>query len=443
MSVFVLDKNRVPLDPCSSARARKLLDSGKASVLRRFPFAIILKDRGAMESVIHEHRVKIDPGSKVTGMAVIQEETAKVVFAAEIEHRGRRIRAALKSRSAIRRGRRSRKTRYRQPRFDNRTRPKGWLPPSLESRISNVLTWVARLSHLCPVTAISQELVRFDMQAMENPEISGIEYQQGNLLGYEVREYLLEKWCRKCAYCDKEGVPLQIDHIQSRSRGGSDRVANLTLACEACNQRKGNQPVEDFLAKLPDRLAKIKRQAKASLKDAAAVNATRWSLFHRLSATGLPVECGTGGRTKFNRVSRGLPKAHWIDAACVGVSTLETLRLDGIRPLQIKACGYGSRQMCATNKFGFPKQHKLRVKRHLGFQTGDIVKAIVPSGKYQGTHSGRVVIRFKGCFQIGRIPVHPRYVTLVHQHDGYSYVECDQTYCDGTCEAAATLEATS
>src|SRR5205814_7612512 len=143
-----------------------------------------------------------------------------------------------------------------------------WLPPSLESRVCNVITWTKRLTHFCPIAAISQELVKFDLQKMENPEISGVEYQQGELAGYEVREYLLEKWGRKCAYCGKENVPLQIEHIHPRAKGGSDRVSNLCLACEPCNTKKGTQDINKFLAKKPELLNKILAQAKAPLKDA-------------------------------------------------------------------------------------------------------------------------------------------------------------------------------
>ena len=100
------------------------------------------------------------------------------------------------------------------------------------------------------------------MQKMQNPEISGAEYQQGTLVGYEIRNYLLEKWNRKCAYCGKGEVPLEIEHIQPRSRGGSNRISNLTLACHSCNQEKGSQSVEDFV-KDPKVLAKLKAQAKA------------------------------------------------------------------------------------------------------------------------------------------------------------------------------------
>ena len=83
------------------------------------------------------------------------------------------------------------------------------------------------------------ELVRFDLQKMMNPEISGVEYQQGELAGYEVKEYLLEKWHRRCTYCEKEGVPLQVEHIAAKANGGTNRVSNLCLACEPCNQKKG------------------------------------------------------------------------------------------------------------------------------------------------------------------------------------------------------------
>src|SRR5262249_28351492 len=153
-------------------------------------------------------------------------------WVAELTHRSQQVKVRLDQRRRCRHSRRERKTRYRPPRFANRRRPDGWLPPSLESRLTNVLTWVARLRRYAPVGAISQELVRFDTHLLQQPEISGVAYQQGELAGYEVREYLLEKWQRQCAYCGATGVPLQIEHIVPSSRGGTDRVSNLTLACK-------------------------------------------------------------------------------------------------------------------------------------------------------------------------------------------------------------------
>ena len=413
--VLVLSSDKKPLDPCTPARARILLSGGKAAVFRHYPFTIILKGRTEAESTTSIYRVKIDPGSKTTGMAVVNETTAEVVWAAELTHRGQQIRDALLSRRQLRRGRRNRKTRYRKARFLNRTKPKGWLAPSLMSRVYNITTWVSRLSRFIPVTALSMELVRFDTQLMQNPEISGVEYQQGELQGYEVREYLLEKWGRKCAYCGKQNVPLEIEHIVPKARGGSNRVSNLTLACEPCNTAKGTQTAAEFGH------PEIQAKARQPLKDVAAVNATRWALYRRLQATGFPVEVGTGGRTKYNRTRLGLPKAHWLDAACVGASTPDNLKADGVKPLQIKATGYGNRQVCQTDKYGFPKVHRMRAGSFLGFKTGDMVKATIPNGKYVGTHVGRVAIRFRPSFRLNGFDVHPKHLTALHRKDGYAY----------------------
>ena len=188
-----------------------------------------------------------------------------------------------------------------------------------------------------------------------------------------------------------------------------------------CNRRKGNRPVEVFLKKNPDRLAKVLRDAQRPLKAAAAVNATRWELYRRLQATGLPVECGSGGRTKCNRSRRGLPKTHWLDAACVGASTPEHLGVAGVRPLLVQACGHGKRNRCWTDKHGFPIRHAPRKKVEKGFRTGDIVRAVLPSGKFQGTHAGRVAIRFGQNFQLGKVSVHPRHCRAIHRADGYAY----------------------
>jgi 5-methylcytosine-specific restriction endonuclease McrA len=298
----------------------------------------------------------------------------------------------------LRRSRRNRKTRYRQARFLNRTRSKGWLAPSLQHRVKTTLTWVRKLLRFVPIGVIVQELVRFDLQQLENPEISGIEYQQGELTGYEVREYLLNKWDRRCAYCGAENVPLQIEHITPRAKGGTNRVSNLCLACESCNIKKGTKNIEEFLKKKPDVLKKVLAQAKRPLKDATAVNSTRWSLFNRLKDTGLEVTTGSGGLTKFNRVRLQLPKTHYFDAACVG-DTPELFVLAN-QPLLIKATGHGSRQMCRTDKFGFPSRYVPQFKFVKGFQTGDIVKAVVTSGKKIGTYTGRVAVRSTGSFNI-------------------------------------------
>lgn len=441
MRVFVLDKNKKPLDPCTPRRARILLDSGRAAVFRRYPFTIILKDRVKEESVIHEHQLKLDPGAKTTGIAILQGD--KVIWAAELTHRGFQIRDELTTRRSVRRSRRNRKTRYRHCKcpalkkgkkypVPKRKRDR-WLPPSLRSRIQNIETWVNRIRRYCPITGISQELVRFDLQLLQNPEISGVEYQQGTLFGYEVREYLLEKFNRTCVYCHTVNTRLEVEHIKPRSKGGSNRISNLAISCVPCNQAKGNQDIKDFLSEKPDVLSHVLSQLKRPMADAAAVNTTRWALLERLKATGLPVETGSGGLTKHNRTRLGLTKEHWTDAVAVGASTPEHVTIEVVKPLRIKATGYGHRRICNIDKNGFPqvnKQGKLaarsRQKVVRGFQTGDMAKAVVPTGKNAGAHIGRVTVRATGKFDIntshGKLQIiNWKYCKPIHRQDGYSY----------------------
>jgi 5-methylcytosine-specific restriction endonuclease McrA len=418
--IFVLDAEKRPLAPCHPARARRLLSQGKAAVWRHYPFTIILK-HAIPEAQPAALRIKIDPGSRTTGLALLSDATGQVVWAGEIAHRGQRIRDSLLARQAIRQGRRQRHTRYRPQRSENRCRREGWLPPSLESRITNVLTWVKRVRRLAPVAAISQELVAFDTQLLEHPEITGIEYQQGELAGYEVREYLLEKFGRQCAYCGAMGVPLQVEHIVPRARGGSDRVSNLTIACAACNQTKGSRTAAEFGH------PQVAAQARRPLRDVAAVNASRWALYRRLRSLGLPVEVGAGGRTKWNRTQRELPKTHWIDAACVGATTPAEIRTAGMVPLLIAAMGRECRQMCRPDRFGFPRTRAKGARRILGFQTGDLVRAVVPSPSIKvGTYVGRLAVRATGSCNITTrvgtvqgIPI--RYCRRLHRADGYTY----------------------
>lgn len=411
------------MNPIHPAHARKLMESGKAAVFRRYPFTLIM-NRVVENIVTYPLTLKIDPGSKVTRISLVNNRD-EVIWGMELEHRGQAIKDAHTSRRAVRRGRRQRNTRYRKARFLNRKREQGWLAPSLMHRVLTTQTWVKRLCKFVPVAQIRQELVRFDTQKLGNPEISGTEYQQGTLPGYEIREYLLQKWGRKCTYCSKENVPLQIEHIQPRAKGGSDRISNLCLACEKCNIKKGTQDIRDFLKGKPNLVSRILKQAKAPLKDAAALNATRWKLFKTLKALGLPVTTGTGGQTKYNRTRLGLPKTHWLDAACVGVT--QTLKILTSKILRVKATGLGSRQRCQTDKLGYPQKYRPLRPIH-GFCTGDIVKTLIPKGKNAGTYIARLCPYSNGNGEIyptvgkKRIGIKLEYVVKpIHRKDGYSY----------------------
>ncbi len=418
--VFVIDKHKKPLMPCSEKRARLLLERGRAVVHRMIPFTIRLKDRTVETSQFQPLRIKLDPGSKTTGVAVTLEgaKGVHVPFLGEVVHKPG-IKAQLDNRRSLRRNRRNRKTRYRPARFQNRQHQNGWLPPSLEARVNQTLHAVEKLCRSLPIVALSVEHVKFDTQKLEHPEISGVEYQQGTLLGYEVREYLLEKWSRACVYCGATDTPLEIEHLTPKSRGGSNRISNLALACRGCNQAKGNQTAAEF------GFASIQTQAQKPLKDAAMMNATRWRLYEQLRATGLPVEGGSGARTKMQRIAHNLPKEHYYDALCVGASTPDAFTAVSAYVQVWSAKGRGTRQMCGTNKFGIPIRHRSRKKNHFGFQTGDLVQAVFPNGKHTGIHRGRVTVRAKGSFVVmtprGRVEGNWKHCTVIQRDGGWDY----------------------
>ena len=434
--VFVLSKDGKPLDPTTPGRAKWLLKNGRAVVARRTPFTIRLKDKHSRECETQGVVIGIDPGSKTTGIAVWMESLPGVreaVFLAEVEHRGSTISRKLEQRSNYRRRRRSSNLRYRAPRFNNRTKPKGWLAPSLQHRVNTTVAWVDRLSRWLPVQGVVMELVRFDTQQMQNPEISGVEYQQGELTGYEVREYLLAKWGRACAYCDAANVPLQVEHIVPKARGGSNRVSNLTLACGPCNQDKDALPVEEFLAHDLKRLARILRDVMRPLRDASAVNSTRWAL-HRALSEHHTVLTGTGGQTKYNRARFDLPKTHALDALAVGhPDTVDAIHPAVTRTLTIACNGRGQYSRTRPDKYGFPRLNLTRVKSHHGFQTGDHVRAVVPTGKKQGTHTGRIAVRATGSFNItttaGTIQgISHKHCTVLQRGDGYGYLWKEEAF---------------
>ncbi len=399
--VFVLDQHKKPLMPCTEKRARLLLKRHRAVVHKMAPFTIRLKDRRAEDSVFQPLRLKLDPGSKTTGSALLLEGAlgAKAIFFGEIVHKVG-IKAKLDARRTVRRGRRQRQTRYRPAQFQNRRRPEGWLPPSLTARVNQTVHVVAKMCRLAPITALSVEHVAFDTQKMQDPEISGVEYQQGTLLGYEVREYLLEKWHRACAYCGQTQVPLEVEHIVPKNRRGSSRISNLAMACHECNATKDNRTAEEF--GYPD----IQAQARKPLQDAAFMNARR---------------------TKKQRTACGLPKEHYFDALCVGKSTPD--QFASLVPMvQVwTAKGRGTRQMCRTNAYGFPVAHRSRKKMHFGFQTGDLVKAVVLRGKYAGTWVGRILVRASGRLDIAahgqRMAqgISYKYCRVLQRQDGWQY----------------------
>ena len=204
----VLTPKLRPLAPCHPNRARNLVRAGKASFKYRRGLRCIILHKSNAPKLRNTAKLqlRINPGAATTGIALTRDDTdgyRQALITIEIHHRGKDIHSRMLKRRRHRQGRRYRKIRHRQPRFKNRGRQPDWLPPSILSRYRNTLTWVRRLSRLLPINHIHVETQVFDPQLLRNPEIRGIEYQQGPLYQTNLRTAVLERDGRKCAYCGK------------------------------------------------------------------------------------------------------------------------------------------------------------------------------------------------------------------------------------------------
>ncbi len=299
LMVFVLNKYGKPLMPCKPAKASHLLKQGKVKVVKRNPFTIqwMYGCGGRVQKIT----LGIDLAYKFLGFSAVTDK--KELIQGELILRTD-ISDKISERRMYRRQKRN-KLWYRKPRWNNRasTKKEGWLAPSIMQKLNTHILLVDKIKKLLPISDVIVEVASFDAQKMVNPEISGIEYQQGELQGYEIREYLLEKFGRKCAYCGKKDVPLEIEHIIPKSRCGNSRVNNLTISCHKCNQKKGDMTAEEF------RHSEVQTQAQESLKATAFMNNIRWKLVNTLGC-----KWTYGYITKHNRIKLGLRKSHSNDA---------------------------------------------------------------------------------------------------------------------------------
>lgn len=307
--VYVLSKTGQPLMPTENhAKVRVLLKQQKAKIVHRCPFTIqLLYDSTDYTQPVF---LGIDAGSRHIGVSATTE--TKVLYEADVTLRNDIV-DLLSTRREARRTRRSRKTRYRKPRFNNRTRKDGWLAPSVQQKVDTHLTVVRKVTEILPVSNITVETASFDIQKIKNPDISGTGYQQGEQLDFwNVREYVLFRDGHTCQCCkgkSKDPV-LNVHHIESRKTGGN-APNNLITLCETCHKGYHNGTVS-----LPKN---IRRGMK--FNDAAFMGIMRWTFFNRVKETyeplGIMVNMTYGYITKNTRIEHNLPKDHFIDARCI------------------------------------------------------------------------------------------------------------------------------
>lgn len=301
--VYVLNKQGKPIMPCKEAKARKLLKQNKAKIVKHEPFTIqLLFD---CENQTQDINLGIDAGSKHIGVSATTEK--QVLYEADVELRNDIVNK-LSSRRETRRTRRSR-LRYRSARFNNRikSKHKGWLAPSIEQKINTHIQVIKHLYEILPITKLIVETAQFDIQKINNPEISSEEYQKGEQLGFwNVREYVLHRDNHECQNChgkSKDNV-LNVHHIESRKTGGNT-PNNLITLCETCHKAYHKGEI------------KLNLKRGKSYRDAAFMGIMRKTLFNRLHELYPNVYETYGYITKNTRIENNLPKEHYIDARCI------------------------------------------------------------------------------------------------------------------------------
>ena len=372
--VLVVDKRKRPCNTVSNAYARMLLFKKQAVIHKRFPFTIRLKNDNAVLKD-KAYTVKIDPGSKHTGVAITDDKDS-VVMLAELEHRGHIIKRNLGKRRAVRNSRRQRKTRYRPARFLNRTKPKGWLAPSVRSRADNVINFIKKYKKFLNINKVMIENVSFGVAQMSsNTKLWGNAYQQGPLYQNKLRSFIFNRSNNKCVYCGAKAT--EIDHIIPRAKGGTNSTYNLVASCRACNQMKSNLTLKAFGKMMNKDYSRL--EPKKLPKDAAIVQSSRNYMVKEITKLVSDTTTHDAWMTQYNRDQLGLPKQHYYDALSVGEVPNKFNFLTN-KILLISAKGRGSRQMCRMDKYGFPRTSAKVSKSVRGFQTGDIVRAIVTEG---------------------------------------------------------------
>lgn len=302
--VYVINKQGQALMPTERfGKVRRLLKNSLAHVVCRIPFTIQLD----YDTTDYTQPVSlgVDAGSKHIGISATTSE--KELYAADVELRNDIV-DKLSTRRELRRTRRSR-LRYRKARFNNRvsSKRKGWLAPSVENKIQTHLTVVEKINKFLPITNIVVEIASFDIQKINNPIISGSEYQQGEQLDFfNVREYVLFRDNHICQHCkgkSKDKV-LNVHHIESRKAGG-DSPNNLITLCETCHKAYHRGEFE----------LNVKRGK--SFRDSAFMGIMRWSFYDRLKNIYPNVSMTFGYITKNTRITNNLPKDHYVDARCI------------------------------------------------------------------------------------------------------------------------------
>ena len=294
MRVFVKNQKGNPLMPTTPRGARVLLCAGKAVVVKRTPFTIQLT--AATGETKQPVVLGVDSGFTHVGLSAVSDRAE--LYAAEVLLRTDMVKLNAE-RAMYRRNRRSRKTWYRQPRFLNRSKPKGWLAPSIQHKLDSHKKLIDKVKGLLPITKVVIEVAAFDIQKIKNPEIFGEGYQNGEQSGFwNVREYVFHRDSHKCQApkCNHKDKILNVHHVVSRQTGG-DRPHNLITLCETCHKSHHKKALD------------LKINAGNGFKAETFMSMVRWRLTQDTGS-----QHTFGYITKTNRIAARLEKSHINDA---------------------------------------------------------------------------------------------------------------------------------
>ena len=382
--VYVLNKDGLPLMPTHKlGKVRHLLKDGQAKIVKRNPFTVQLNYE--CSSYVQSVTLGVDAGSKHIGLSASTRKDE--LYCSDVELRNDIV-ELLSTRRETRRTRRNR-LRYRKPRFNNRTPPKKeeWLAPSIRHKIESHLKVIENIHMNLPVNKVKVEVAAFDTQLLKAQEtgmtISGVEYQQGEMLGFNIREYVLFRDNHECHHChgkSKDKV-LEVHHLESRKTGGN-APNNLITLCKTCHEKYHKGEIE------------LKQKRGTKYNDATFMGIMRWRLYDELKAIYPKVELTYGYITKSNRIKYGLAKEHYNDAYCIA-GNFNTKPLDTV--IYQKKVRCHNRQIHRSN-FLKGGRKKLNQAPHIvkGFRLFDKVK-------YQDTEAFIFGRRSSGYFDIRKL----------------------------------------
>lgn len=379
MVVYVLSKSGNPLMPTTPCRARHLIESGEATAEKRMPFTIRM--RIDTTENVQPITLGVDAGHEKIGLSASTEK--KELYSAVVTARTD-VTKLMKGRQSLRRARRNRDTRYRPPRFDNRKRPEGWLPPSMETLIRTHESAISDAAHILPISRIIVETASFDIQKIMNPDIEGKEYQEGETKDYRnTKSYVKARDGYKCRNCGSS-ENLEVHHDKQRKDGGSDSPCNLVTLCHECHTAYHKGEIELHL-KNPD---------NESFRAMAAMNTMRWFLLERLSKAYPDVSNTYGYITSWTRDELGLQKDHNIDAYCIAGNT-KAARAEDVYDIQ-KVRTHNRKLHKEKPSKGGKRRANQAPRTVKGFRLSDIVKYGDREGYVTARKSdGRLDIRYE------------------------------------------------